>query len=100
MKDFLTFRRMITPALIQIAFWLGAVACVVVGLGMIVTAPGASPSWTESKAQAVAGQFLIGIAVLVVGPIVVRIYSELLILLFRMNESLTEIRNGLPRASA
>ncbi len=99
MKDFLTFRRMITPALIQIAFWLGVVGCVVVGLGMIVTAPGASPSWTESKSQAVAAQRLTGLAVLVVGPIVVRIYSELLVLLFRMNESLTDIRNGLPRAN-
>jgi len=30
----------------------------------------------------------------VLGPIVVRIYCELLILLFRMNETLTEIRNN------
>jgi hypothetical protein len=36
-----------------------------------------------------------GLLFLVPGPLVVRIHCELLILLFRMNETLTEIRNSL-----
>lgn len=40
-----------------------------------------------------AGTFLGGLVFLVVGPVMVRIYCELLILFFRMNETLTEIKD-------
>ena len=99
MRDFLLFRRMITPVIIQICFWLGVAACVVVGLVMIFTAAKASPAWGQSQDTAAALQTLGGLALVVLGPLVCRIYSEILILLFRMNETLTEIKNGLTRAA-
>ena len=36
MEDFLKFRKMITPIIIQILFWIGVVLCVIVGIGEIV----------------------------------------------------------------
>jgi hypothetical protein len=99
MRDFLTFRRMVTPIIIQILFWLGVIVCVVAGLVMMVSAPTASPSWGQTKEQAAGLQMLGGLALLVLGPLACRVYSELLILLFRMNETLTDIKNGLTRGA-
>ena len=78
-KEFLTFRRMITPVIIQILFWIGAVMSVIMGLinmfgGGVRT--------------------LMGLLMIVLGPIAVRVYCELLILMFRMNETLTDIRKN------
>ena len=38
MGDFFAFRKMITPAVIQIFFWLGVIVCVIGGLGILSTA--------------------------------------------------------------
>jgi hypothetical protein len=80
MGDFFSFRRMITPIIIKIVFWGGVVAAVVVGLGLLAD-----------------GNRGAGLAVVILGPLAVRIYCELLILFFRMNETLTDIRNDLAR---
>jgi hypothetical protein len=40
--------------------------------------------------------FLLGLIYLIVGPVMVRIYCELLILLFRIYEELQAIRTGKP----
>lgn len=84
--DFLSFRRMITPLIIQVLFWIGVVVSVIAGLIMIVA--GAVDDYGGGE------QVLIGLTVFVLGPIVVRIWCELLILFFRMNETLTEIKNN------
>ena len=73
--DFFSFRTMITPIIIQVIFWLGVVGCVIMGLGSLV-----------------GGRALYGLVLLVVGPIIVRIECELLILLFRIHDALQEIR--------
>jgi hypothetical protein len=88
MKDFLAFRRMITPIIIQILFWVGVVACIVGGLFMM----------TVGAAYYGKGAgFLPGLAVLILGPLVVRVYCEILIVIFRINESLTDIRKNTAR---
>lgn len=96
MGDFLAFRKMITPAVIQIFFWLGVLVCVIAGLGILsnkeilaATSP-ISPTLTA-------------IIVLVVGPLIVRINCELLMVLFRIHESLraielSRVREPLPPA--
>ena len=73
--DFFSFRTMITPIIIQVIFWLGVAACVIMGLGAVM-----------------GGRGLYGLALIVVGPIVVRVECELLILLFRIHDALQEIR--------
>jgi hypothetical protein len=89
MEDFLQFRKMITPIIIQILFWVG-VAVAVIGALVVM-----AMSFSSSGGGAI--QFLGGLVMLVVGPVIVRVYCELLILFFRMNETLTEIKNGLAK---
>lgn len=77
MKDFLNFKKLITPLVIKIIFWVGVISCIITGLGMIF-----------SK------NIGFGLAVLFLGPIAVRIYCELLILLFNINDTLTDLKNN------
>ncbi len=80
MREFLSFRKMVTPILIQVFFWIGVVGTVVGGLGLII-----------------GGQGFGGLLLLLLGPLFVRVYCEILILFFRMNETLTEIKNNTQR---
>jgi len=78
MKDFLMFRRLITPTLIQILFWLGMGVLVYVGVKDIMLE-----------------LYFTAAQVLVVGPLIVRVICELLILSFRINSNLYEINQKL-----
>lgn len=89
MEDFLKFRKMITPVIIQVLFWVGVAVTVILSLVVMAT------SFSSSRGGA--AQFFGGLIMLVLGPVVVRIYCELLILFFRMNETLTDIKNGLEK---
>ena len=87
--DFIKFRKMITPMIIQVLFWIGAVLSVLGGLVTMATSFG--------RYGGGGAQFLGGLLVIVLGPVVVRIYCELLILFFRMNETLSEIKDALAK---
>lgn len=89
MDDYLTFRKMITPIIIQILFWILLVASVLSGLFMIFR--GATADFGGGMTV------LRGIIVLLLGPLFVRVYTELLIILFRMNQTLTEISDQLKK---
>ncbi len=89
MEDFLKFRKMITPVIIQVLFWVGVAGTVIAALVVMATSFG---SYGNGAAQ-----FLGGLVLLVLGPVAVRIYCELLILFFRMNETLTDIKKGLEK---
>ncbi len=75
--DFLLFRRMLTPILIQILFWVGLILCIVTSIYNFVHH---SP--------------LLGLQALILGPILVRVFCEFLILFFRINETLTDLKNA------
>lgn len=75
-KDFLTFRRMVAPIIIEVLFWIGIAFCIFSGFYEIFH-----------------GDFLAGIGTLIVGSLMVRVVCELFILFFRMNETLTDIKN-------
>ena len=89
MEDFLTFRRMITPLIIQIIFWIGVGLCILGGLVTIIA--GATTDYGGGR------QVLSGLVLLILGPLAVRIYCELLILFFRINETLTDIKKNTER---
>jgi len=72
--DFLMFRRMIIPILIRILFVVALVVCV---LGFLV-------SLIQSNIGA-------ALAFLVFGPLLARIYCELIILLFVINDTLADL---------
>ncbi|MDE2196048.1 MAG: DUF4282 domain-containing protein [Gammaproteobacteria bacterium] len=71
MIEYLTFRRMITPIIIQVLFWLGI-------LGIIVAA-------------FMSGSFLKGLLIIVIGPLVLRVYCEILIVLFKIHDAVEAI---------
>jgi hypothetical protein len=89
-SDFFAFRTMITPVIIQIIFWVGVALCIIIGLGAIFVGSrygeGGGPVW--------------GILIIIFGPILVRIYCEVLIVFFRINETLTEIKHTLEERRA
>jgi hypothetical protein len=67
---------MIVPKLIQFLYWLLLVLCVLGALGTM---------FTQS--------FLVGIVALILGPLFVRVWCELMIVLFKINESLQVIKD-------
>lgn len=77
---------MITPIIIQVLFWIGVALCIIGGLIGVVR--GASADYGGGM------MVVTGLLELFLGPIVVRIYCELLIIFFRMNETLTDIKNN------
>jgi hypothetical protein len=81
MGNFIRFETMITPILIQILFWLAVVICVIVGFFAIESVP----------------QIGIGLAVIIFGPILARIYAEILIVIFRINDHLRQIQHNTQR---
>jgi len=75
-EDFIAFRAMITPVIIQGMFWVGVIVCVLVGLFTM---------FTQSP--------FMGLLLLLLGPIAVRVNCEIIILFFKMNETMTQIKN-------
>jgi len=83
MSDFWSFRKMVTPVIIEILFWVGVIVCIVAGLILIVT----------GIKTGVAQSVLSGVLLIIFGPLAVRVYCEILIVFFRINETLTEIKH-------
>lgn len=73
MQDYLSFRKMITPAFIQIIFWIGVAGIIIGGL--------------VAMDQSIIG----GLLAMLVGLLVWRIYCELMLILFKIHERLVEI---------
>lgn len=88
-KDFLVFRKMITPIIIQIIFWLSVICCIGFGIYTIVE------PWDLGLDEGT-GVWL-GIIIIVIGPLILRMQMELVILFFRINETLTEIKNKITK---
>jgi hypothetical protein len=73
--DFLMFRRMIIPVLIRVTFVISLVVCVIGFLVSLIT-----------------GNIGAALLFLFVGPFVARLYCELFILLFVMNDTFNDMR--------
>jgi hypothetical protein len=82
MKDALFFDHMLTPKIITFVYWLLLLAAVVAGLGSMFGGYGGLT----------AGKFFMGLLYALGGAIAARIWCELLIVLFKMNEALQELR--------
>lgn len=76
MNDFLGFRKMITPVVIQVVFWLG----LLMNLGASI--------YVMSRGGL---SILFGFLMIFFGSLMVRVYCELIILLFRIYDSLRAI---------
>lgn len=83
-KDVLFFDKMLTPQLITIIYWILLVVVVLGGIGTM---------FVQS--------FIAGLIGIVVGLLFARIWCELLIVLFKMNDALQALKNrGAPGAEA
>jgi len=79
---------MVTPVIIQILFWIGAILCLVSGAIMIIYG---ATHYQEGQAH----YLWKGVLLFVLGPLGVRVYCEILIIFFRINETLTEIKHAM-----
>ena len=75
MKELLTFDTMITPKIIIVIYVLSLIGVLVSGIGLII-----------------GGSILAGLITIPVGALFVRVYCELFVVLFKINEALQEIR--------
>jgi hypothetical protein len=89
-KSFLSFERMITPVIIKILFWIGLVGSAIAGVAVFFS--GLIGGVSNSSFAAVIGGLIGGPLVIFLGALSARIYAELLILAFRINETLTDIK--------
>jgi hypothetical protein len=79
MKEFVTFRKMITPWLVQIIFWVATLVFILTAAVDIIH----HESWR------------VVLEILILGPLAARIICEVLILFFRMNDNLSAISREL-----
>ncbi|HSG25914.1 MAG TPA: DUF4282 domain-containing protein [Anaerolineales bacterium] len=94
-RSFLNFERMITPVIITILFWIGLIIVAISAL--VVFFGGIIGGLNGDGFGSVLGGLFGGPLVFILGGLMVRIYSELLILAFRINETLTDIKNELKK---
>ena len=94
MKRFFNFERMITPVIIKILFWIGLIASAVGGIAVFIG--GLTSGFSGRRFPAAIFSILLGllggILAFALGALITRIYSELLIIIFRINETLTDIK--------
>ena len=77
---------MLTPLLVQVIFWIASLGCIIMGIFLIA----------QTRLEDLDPiQLLRGIAWIVFGPLAIRLVCEAVILFFRINETLTEIKNKL-----
>jgi hypothetical protein len=85
---------MITPVIIKILFWIGLIASAVGGIAVFIS--GLTPAFSGRRFPAAAFSILLGllggILTFALGALITRINSELLIIIFRINETLTNIK--------
>jgi hypothetical protein len=101
---------MVAPVIIQILFWIGVVFCVATGILFICAGrqlcadltggmTGPVPGDTAGDIAPVVGAFSrtatwTGLAYIFLGPLVLRVYAELLIVIFRIHDTLKEIKRN------
>ncbi|GHU12516.1 hypothetical protein AGMMS50225_20570 [Betaproteobacteria bacterium] len=83
LKSLLSFDTLVTPKIITVIYYLGLAFALIIGLVMLVA----------GLFGGLLTIFLMGLAIIVFGTLGVRVYCELLILFFQINEALQDIRN-------
>jgi len=76
-RDFLFFDNMLTPKIITLVYWLLVIGSILGGIAAVFS-----------------GALFQGIGIIVFGIVLSRIYCELMIVLFKMNEALQDIRKN------
>lgn len=88
-NEFLSFDKMITTSIIKIVFYIGAIMSIIGGLITIIS--GITARYGGGS------QVLMGILIILLGPLFTRIYCELIMVFFKIHENLTEIKKSLKK---
>ncbi len=75
MKDFLNYKYMITPGILKLLSYIAMVGCVIAGIFTAFVEP------------------VSGIGMIVLGPIVARIYTELMLVMFEIHNELKSLND-------
>ncbi len=85
-EDFLKFDKMITPTIITIIYAVQVIIAILAGLGLIVS--GIISPWGG-------GQLIFfGLLVMILGPISARVFCEVTMVFFKINDSLKNINEN------
>jgi hypothetical protein len=82
---------MITPVIVHVIFGVFAGFFVLVGLSMLLQG---FLLVGDDGARGL-GQMFVAILIILIGPLAVRLWCEMIVVLFRINESLTDIRDSI-----
>jgi uncharacterized protein DUF4282 len=94
MGGYFSFDRMITPAFVKVLYFLGFVALTVAGAALVIWAGMQLNDATISRS--LGWRYVaLGVAAVVVGNIVWRVFCELWVVLFGIHSELTSVRHGL-----
>lgn len=96
---YLTFRRMVTPTAILVVYWIGVAAIALYGSIWLVTSGLAAVQGGADGGLLGVVMFLTGLLMLPVAIVMWRVYCEVIAVLFRIYETLTEISAKLERAN-
>ena len=92
MEDFLTFRKMITPVVLQVLFWLGEIANLVLWISIMNRGNSVSTEYGTFHQGTSGILVLVCLLGLAVTAILIRVYLEIIIVVFRINENVVSIR--------
>ncbi|HEY8747291.1 MAG TPA: DUF4282 domain-containing protein [Tepidisphaeraceae bacterium] len=90
LNEILSFRKMITPLIVQVVFVVGLIANALSALGIFIA------SLTTGSIGPILAGTVLAIVTLILGSLLIRIYCELLILAFKIYDELKAIRTGTP----
>jgi Domain of unknown function (DUF4282) len=94
MGGYFSFDRMITPTFVKVIYFIGFVALTIAGVGLAVWAGMQLNDATISRS--LGWRYVaMGVAAVVVGNIVWRVFCELWVVLFGIHAELTSVRHGL-----
>jgi Domain of unknown function (DUF4282) len=88
--DFLAFRKMVIPIIIQIIFWIAVILVTIGSLAFGVMNMGGRGQQQQTLA-------IVAFASIPLSILLIRVYCELIIVVFRINDTLTDIKNILAR---
>ena len=82
LKDFWAFRAFITPVVAQILFWSSVMFALIAGIFIAL----------EGIIRHQNLETIIGISLILFGPVLIRMQFEVIVVIFRINESLDELK--------
>lgn len=95
LEQLAAYKKMVSPAVITSLFWIGTVFFILGGIGTIA---GGFISWSTTPGTGSAGMgtavtgIVFGFAQIILGPLMLRIWSELCIVMFKIHENIEAIR--------